>query len=256
VCDGPNGEDNAAGIAITEIGLLFQSVFSSPVWNAAILDGDWSVILRVSNNNGQPNDTNVRLDWYIPCPFSWGEGASQPKWDGTDTWPIRSTCLTEKNGNVSLENPKFSDSNAYVTDGVLVASFTVGSFQIYDFSVVLNAAFITGEVVQTEQGWTLRHGMLGARWKLSNLLSQVGRFKFLGQSVCTNHPAYSELKNGICSYADVFSGLGTPTTPCDSLSTGMAFETKPALLGDIIVDPVYPSPCAPEFDPASDSCGS
>ncbi|MBI4705998.1 MAG: serine/threonine protein kinase [Deltaproteobacteria bacterium] len=47
-----------------------------------------------------------------------------------------------------------------------------------------------------------------------------------------------------------------PTTPCDALSFGMAFEAAPAKLGRIVEVAAGPAGCPPEVNPASDNCDS
>jgi hypothetical protein len=238
---------------MSRIGPYFKD-FGSDSWSQAILRGDWTILLRVSNYNGQKNDAKVRLDWYVPDKFPEDKGI--PKWDGTDAWPIRTTCLLEsKEGVPDIEQPKYYDDNAYVTDGVLVGSFTNSAFQVSaDYIIEFNGSFITGKLEEGPNGWQIEGGTLGSRWKLSSLLAHMGRVKILGIPVCTNHPAYAAVKAEFCSHADIFSGLGTPTTPCDSLSAGMLFETRPALLGDISTDEMQPSDCASAVDPANDDC--
>lgn len=258
-CDGPGGRDNAAGTLLAKMGPFFSS-FGSAAWSKATLDGEWTLILRVRDYNGLPNDRKVRLDWYVPDQFAEGKPDENavPAWDGTDVWPIRSTGLIEQDGGAAdIEQPKYFDDNAYVSGGVLVGSFTASAFQVSaDYVIEFNGTFITGNIVEGPQGWILENGLMASRWKLSSLLAQVGRISMLNLPVCTDHPAYQALKAEICSHADIFSGLGTPTTPCDSISAGMTFDTRPALLGDIIYDEFGTTNCDPSVDPANDSCGS
>lgn len=257
-CDGPNGEDNAAGSLLTNMGPYFKD-FGSTAWSEALLEGEWSILLRVRGYNGQPNDSKVRLDWYVPDNYDEDkESGAVPSWDGNDVWPIRATCLVEQDGGTAdIEKPRYFDDNAYVTNGVLVGSFTSSSFQVSaDYVIEFNGTFITGTIVEGPMGWTLEGGLMASRWKLQSLLAQVGRISLLNLPVCTNHPAYPTLKAEFCSRADIFSGLGTPTTSCDSLSAGMRFETMPAVLGTIIYDSFSTSQCDPSVDPANDTCDS
>jgi hypothetical protein len=243
---------------LTKLGPYFKD-FGSAAWSKALFDGEWSILLRIRGYNGQPNDSKVQLDWYVPDNFDEDkESGAVPAWDGTDVWPIRSTSLVEQDGGkADIEKPRYFDDNAYVTNGVLVGSFTSSSFQVSaDYVIEFNGTFITGDIVQGPIGWTLESGLMASRWKLQSLLAQVGRISLLNLPVCTNHPAYSALKAEFCSQADIFSGLGTPTTTCDSLSAGMIFETRPALLGGISYDSFSTSQCDPSVDPANDSCDS
>lgn len=258
-CDGPDGRDNSAGDLMTKLSPLFSG-FGSGDWSQQAKEGAWSILLRVREYNGEPNDNQVRLDWYVPEQF-WedkGDDETPPLWDGNDAWPIRSTSLADKEGGAQdVDEPKFYDLHAYVTDGVLVASFPESAFQVSDnYLLQFVGSFITARLVSTAQGWALEDGMLASRWTLKSILAQISRLNIMSMPVCTNHIAYSSLKAEFCSRADIYSGVGTPTTPCDSMSSGMRFSARPAKLGTVVQQVPAVSPCEPNVDPANDSCGS
>ncbi len=258
-CDGPDGRDNSAGALLSKLTPLLTD-FGSADWSQGAVDGDWSILLRVREYNGTPDDEQVRLDWFVPHDF-WvdkGDESVRPKWDGTDEWPIRETSVVDPDaGAQSLEEPKFFDPHAYVTGGMLVASFPESAFQVSDkYLLDFVGSFITARVVETTGGWELQDGLLASRWKVQSILGQLGRVVILGLPVCMDHPAYEGLKGQICSYADVYSGVGTPTTPCDSISAGMTFQAKPARLGPVLPQESEAEVCPLAVDPAGDSCGS
>jgi hypothetical protein len=252
-CDGPEGRDNITGAFMAKMAALFDN-FGSEDWSAAALAGEWSLLLRVRGYNGEPNDDRVRLDWYVPDQY-WEDKPDKtyvPAWDGTDTWPLRASTLED---DTDIETPKYFDEHAYVSDGVLVGSLTESAFQLSaEYAVEFNGAFITANIVQVDNRWGLEEGLLASRWKIDTILAQISRISLLGLPLCTNHPAYAGIKAQICAYADIYSGVGGPTTPCDSISTGMRFETAPATFGEIVVDAAQPSPCEPALDPGNDSC--
>ena len=258
-CDGPEGRDNSTGAFISKMTTLFGG-FGSESWSEAALAGEWSLLLQVSGYNGQPDDDQVRLDWFVPDQY-WEDKPDKtfvPSWDGTDTWPIRASCLVDQGGgSLSLNAPKYFDDHAYVSGGIIVGSMTESAFQVSaDYAIQFNGAFITAKVVEGPMGWALQEGLLAARWKLDNILGQISRISLLGMPVCTDHLAYLSLKKQICDYADMYSGVGSPTTPCDSISTGMVFQTVPARFGEIFVDALTPGVCDPAVDPANDTCNN
>ena len=258
-CDGPDGRDNATGIMMTKLAALFGS-FSSTEWSANAKKGIWSMLLRVRDYNGEANDDRVRLEWFVPSQFSADKADNdvEPVWDGSDAWPIRSESLEAVDGGeYSFEKPKYFDTHAYVTEGILVGSFPESVFQIDDdYALDFTGSFITARIESTAQGWMLTEGLLASRWALSSILAQIGRLHLMNKPVCTDHIAYPELKREFCSYADIYSGVGTPTTPCDSVSLGMRFEARPALLGTIIIKDPSERFCDPSVDPAFDHCGN
>jgi hypothetical protein len=257
-CDGPGGRDNAAGVLLSEMAPLFSG-FGSARWSQGAVEGSWSVLLRVRNYNGLADDRDVRLDWYVPGPY-WADKSDKsdvPSWDGTDTWPIQSNSLVEQGGKFDIDRPKVYDEHAYVTGGVLVGSLSASAFQVSkDYTIDLSGAFITAKVVEGAQGWTLQDGVLAGRWKLSGMLAQASRIEIFSVPVCMDHPAYGGVKEKICALADIHSGLGGPTTPCDSISAGLEFQASPAGFGNIVPHVVAPSPCDPSVDPEGDECGS
>ncbi len=258
-CDGPDGRDNSAGALMTKLSPLFSG-FGSGDWSEQAKAGAWSIMLRVREYNGEANDDQVRLDWYVPDQFWEDKDGDEipPLWDGNDAWPIRSTSLEDAEGGPpSVDEPKFYDLHAYVTNGVIVASFPESAFQVSDnYLLQFVGSFITARVVSTEQGWALEDGILASRWTLKSILAQISRLSIMDMPVCTNHIAYSSLKEEFCSRADIYSGVGTPTTPCDSMSSGMRFTARPAKLGTVMLQDPTPNPCEPALDPANDSCGN
>ncbi len=258
-CDGPDGRDNQAGVFISTMSQLFGD-FGSASWTQGATEGDWSLLLRVRDYNGQPDDDQVELDWYVADQY-WEDKPDKshvPAWDGSDTWPIRKTSLApDAWGQVDIESPLYFDEHAYVNGGVLVGSLNETELQLgAEYSIEMIGAFITARIEEGPLGWTLTEGVLASRWKLNTLLGQISRIELLGMPVCTNHPAYSSVKDQVCAFADIYSGVGAPTTPCDSISMGMAFETVPAGFGAIVDEGSDPPPCDPSVDPSQDSCGS
>lgn len=264
VKDGDDGRDNAAGELFFEIKATYPTV-SSPIGSkkdtALIQSGAYSVIFHVSGYNGQPDDDQVRFEWYVPASFgadkSADGGASQiPAWNGTDRWPLR------KDGTTTLPDggagPLVADDNAYVAGGVVVASLPRGS-KIRGGSVEfdLSGVFVTAKINQTPQGLELDDGMFAGTWGQTQVLSGLGAlFEAVGQ--CTDFPIYQQLKGLVCGALDVSSaGVPLPTEPCDALSIGFAFTTRPIVAPVNVMDvPLPTTPCPPATDPANDSCGA
>jgi hypothetical protein len=73
------------------------------------------------------------------------------------------------------------------------------------------------------------------------------------QPLCTNSAAYAAFKANICSALDVATGLSV-TQPCDALSTGLTFTTRPALLGRVVAVAPPVDLCPPDADPRNDGC--
>ena len=261
-CDGPGGRDNMTGKFLASLGGLFSGL-GSESWSQGTTEGLWSLLVKVSGYNGLPDDDRVKLDWYIPAEFFYFQdgGKDPPKWDGTDAWPIRTTSLVVPGDGVSwdLDKPVYFDDRAYVRDGVLVASVSTAKIHINaDYVLEFTGGLLTAKVVNKDGAWVLEDGLVAGRWPLQNILSQISRTQdpVFNLPICTNSPVYPQVKKMICSFADICSGVGTPTTPCNAVSAGLRFSTAPARLGPIVETGPPSVYCAPEVDPAQDSCGA
>jgi hypothetical protein len=263
-CDGPEGQDNSGGGLVAEM-TAFVPESGTAKWNADIQSGKWSVLLRVRGYNGQADDDQVEVAWYVPGPLgglsSGDAGNARPVWDGNDVWPVRSQCLEPANGDAGtydVNAPRYVDAKGYVTGSVLVASVPKGTMRITDqFSLLLTGAFLTATVGKNQQGlWELRDGTLAARWMLSDILGQLAGVQdpVLSQPLCTNSLFYPNIKKKICAYADIYSSVGTPTTECDSTTLGARFQALQAKLGGVLHIPPEPSKCSGQNDPGKDSC--
>ncbi len=250
-CDGPGGRDNAVGTLLPALDPKLTG-FGSAVWSEEAVRGDWGLLLHVREYNGKEDDSQVRLDWLVPFHFSADkEGGTHPAWDGNDAWPIRDSCLIDSD----VLKPRMRDLHAYVTKGTLVAILPESTLVVTNgFSLDLSGTLLTAKIVESPQGWQLQDGVLAARWKADAFLSQLDRMIVLGLNVCKDHPAYSTMKKRICAHVDIYSGVSSPTTPCNSVSMGMRFEAMPAKMGPVLPSSEQASACAPGKESAGDSC--
>lgn len=259
-CDGPGGRDNMTGRFMKEVSTLFAGL-GSEAWTEGMQQGTWSLLLRVRDYNGLPDDDRVRLDWYIPAEFYRLQdgGTEPPKWDGSDAWPIRKNSLeTPPAGEPwDIDKTVYYDDRAYVTDGVLVASVSEATIEVtVDYHLTIVGAFMVADVVQEDGRWMLKNGTVAGRWPVENILGQISRIKdpIFDLYMCTDNLAYPQIKQEVCSIIDIYSGVGSPTTPCDAVSAGMRFDTMPAQLGGLVEPGEQTTYCDPAVDPAYDSC--
>jgi hypothetical protein len=276
-CDGPGGRDNAVA-QLFKFASTFDSGFSSQAISGDAENGNSTVLLRVRNYNGKANDTQVSLALYAspglgedPC---WPAGMP-PAWNGADRWQIDSLTLGVGGGGGSptgaggascagasgydLDQPAYRDDEAYVTDFRVVANLPNAGLVVNTGDTLtpikLVAGAVSGRLEQVGGAWAMREGLITGRWRLTDVFAAIGTFTSGGDALCTDNAVYPLLKNGICQFPDIASELGGPTTPCDSLSLGMAFDSEPAELGIVIeAGPATVMPCPPETDPANDSC--
>lgn len=280
-CDGPRGQDNNMARVIKL--LSATSDISSAQITQDLEDGGWSLIFRIRDYNGLPNDDQVEVFVLNPRsvqidPCYPGPGPDGPtRWDGTDLWPILDSSLTPGgNGgggmggaggagmcppdsdDPRLEDAKFVDVNAYVADGVLVTNLPTVELFVFgntvQFPMRITAGFITGRLSHDGSLWQLTDGQLAGRVAEENVFGLLSGMRLDDQPLCTNDGGYDVLAGLLCAHMDIHEGAAGPTTPCNALSMGASIRATQAAIGSI-VGPAIPTPgCTPETDPTTDSC--
>jgi hypothetical protein len=247
-CDGPGGRDNNGAQLIASSAML--GLTSSSI-NNDIEKGDSSMLIRIRGYNGLPDDDQVSVAWLVPL----GLG-KVPLWDGTDTWNISGTSLKYLSGQPNLEDPLAVDNLAYVTGGRLVASLKGGAKLgiAANFTIVINNAFLVIQLVQNDVGWGMADGVLAGIWRSIDVLTNLRGLTVTGQKLCTNHPLYPNIKQGVCRATDICVDSIAPTAKCDSISLAFTFTGTGARLGTAVDVPALTSPCEPQYDPANDPC--
>lgn len=271
-CDAPEGRDNAAARIFKLLTSAFgEDGFGSAFYSAKTEEGAWSVLLRVRGYNGEPDDDRVQFDWYVATNFSAGGNVGAPQWDGEDAWPILSSALnrSESDAGTALdsgvynpEDTRFTDPNAYVTGGVLVAALPEAEITlsggVNTISILVSGGTLSAtiEPAAVSGGYLLRDAIFGGRWKTSEVFRSLSTYRSNdGKAYCKTDPFYPAAKSTLCGSADILDRPGSPTLYCDSISIGIRFQTFPARIGAIL-DPAPPSPgCMPAaFSPENDAC--
>lgn len=253
--DGQGGVDNAAA-------LLFQLVvdnlgsgyFGSKYYSESAELGGWSLLIRLSDYNGAPNDPAVTVSLFVSPGL---EAGMVPVWDGTDAWPISADSVGPA-GDVS--DPLYVSNGGYVAGGVLVATLPSATIRFSGgastISVRLRGGVLSGRLVFDAAGARLTEGVLAGRWSEEDVFASLSTFRGQGGLlICTNSLYYQPVKSRVCSARDILTDAILPaSTPCDALSIGIGFEADPAQLGPV-VPAAEPTPgCPPESDPVNDFC--
>jgi hypothetical protein len=267
VVDGPRGIDNA-------LGQLFQITrdtiqqYSSESYARHLQAGAANMIIHVTGYNGQPNDDQVRVEVFTAAPFAaFQKPGTLPNWDGNDVWPIDVSSVI----NADVTRPKAFDTNGYVSGSRLVATFTSAQLRLLmelsdnstvDLTAQLRAAYVVCTITSTDAGkwgFTLSQCTLAGRWLADDLVKQLAQFPdpldlSNPRPMCANSTSYPIFKGAICALRDVATEFAGPTAPCDGLSFGMNFDTRPAALGDVFANQISRPMCPLGQDPALDSC--
>ncbi len=283
-CDGPSGRDNAIAQLFHDLGAVDKD-FTSVYYTERAENGQDSFLLRVRDYNGQPNDDQVTVSMHPsggtdddPC----NPPDTEPAWDGADLWAINAASLNVAQGGAGgaagaggaggaggqsvscglnghdLDNARYLDASAYVSNWVLVASLPEVALEFSSgddpLLVKLKAGFITGRLEQQSAQWTLREGLVVGRWTLAEFFKFIGSITNQQEPICTDSSVYPLLKSALCQYPDITSELTGPTAPCDALSFGVGIEADPAQIGTVMPAIEAQRLCPPETDPMFDDC--
>jgi hypothetical protein len=250
-CDVPGtGIDNSAAGLIQLVESTSSNVnFHSTNLDTTANEGKWTLLIQVSDYNGEPDDFDVNVALY---PSS-GLG-STPSWDGSDMWPVEPSSVGE--GGVS--DPVYTSLGAYVSGGVLVAGlpnvgivFSGGS----TFSLSLVSGILTGKLVKGAHGWSITDGIVAGRWPTQAVFEVLSTIQTGGAPICTNSPLFSVAKNAICNAADIRANASDPPTlPCDAISMGFGFAADPAQIGGLGPQSTFDGGCPPGTDPSTTMC--
>jgi hypothetical protein len=243
-CDKTMGRDNQMPALFNLVELALQVQDLSERYSLFAELGNWGLMFHVSNYNGQPNDSKVRVAWYG------SEGTeAQPAWDGTDAWPIATSTLDPLTGQ-----PLYFDNDAYVTDGTLVLSAPAGGIRIAGgntrLQLNLTAGTISAKITKDDfDRWVLRDGLIAGRLPQVELFRMVQSFRDDdGKPFCTDNIFWGATQDAFCRGLDVQTGPPEPNKPCNAVSFAAGFDADPAVLGI----PKAPNPDTPGCTDATD----
>ena len=259
--------------AVPEVGKRFgiaETEFNCNLWR-----GTYTVMLRISDYNGQPDDSNVRVDLYISsglvtdrpwqCPAQ-DFATSYPLWRAALPWKVDPESLTgpiTKEG--ALPASKVADAQAYVRNGYLSAAlppdalirFAADGKRFRGFAVKVQNSVWTGKLSRgQDNAWKIKDGLFGGRVRSSDLIQsfrQIGLCPDVGLD-----PFYNDVVQYIQQNADVISdGTDDPERDCDAMSMGVAFEASQVTPGPIAVSTPIVECCAPgvAIEDCSPKCG-
>jgi len=282
-CDDDAGRDNTGIKLFRDLGPSAQA--GNQLVNQSMYNGEYGIILEITGYNGQPNDRQVTVNVFASNGMVLDGGAG-PHHDGTDKWTVDPRYLNNGTFLVGMdcENnpscvPVYSDSDAYVSCGVLVAKtfttqpvpFTFGGRAAFGGAqMALQDPYVVGNLVQTtvfggNVGWSITNGSVSGRWEsqaaLSNMASIPDPTVDSGAFLCGTDQLYPTVKSIVCGLQDIRS---TPTSdnmglPCDSLSVAFGFTASQVQLGQVASIPLTPAGCFGEGGaeagaPFMDSC--
>lgn len=260
-CDDDAGRDNSGAELLRKFALLGSSAFNQDAINRRIDEGNYSLVIRVRNYNGTPNDPSVEFAAFasVGTPILTDGGKPVlPKWDGTDEWVIRGDSILG-GPDAAILIPNYVDPNAYVRDGVIVATLDfpilLAKTSGASLSAELSNAVVTAPLKAAGAGFSITGGRVTGRWPTRKVLYGLHGIgdPLGGGNLCPGKQSYADIKSQVCRAADI---VADPTkdgkgNACDSLSLGLIFNADPARLGEVRPDPPATDPCG---DAGVDDC--
>jgi hypothetical protein len=222
--------------------------------------GERTMLLHVSDYNGTPNDSDVRLG-IMPsrgivdgsgCGTVPVAGSAPPGWCGRDRWtyPLANVLPSTK---VPLERVK-----GWVKDGKLAFRSDASISILVGKSVVkLSAPMGAGKLFKAGDGnWRLEDAVLAGRAPMTDILAAVGTFDEPRDGgtatdggprklICQG-PLFPALKGTICDQSDI---TDTPASDfraaaCNAMSTAVRLVAEQSDIGDEYTPPPFDNPCA------------
>lgn len=271
-CDGPDGRDNAAGPLLAAAGAAGQGI-GPDAFLTQVRSGAFNVLTTVSGWNGLPDDPAVVIGIQLSGGIQGSEGDAgrpAPKFDGTDVWTVTPGSVV---GGAELLGqdcrklitsclPTKIDTNAYVSDGVLVAHLDLSlpiTSNNGSFTIEFVAATVTARLVQ--EGTHFRSiGEIDGRWPIDRLLPTLARIPnpiTPGRPLCATDAGlelYAIVKKSACEGMDLNANpaLDRTSAPCDAISNAISFSGVTATVGTVFEPPSSNADC-PGFQ---DSCAT
>ncbi|MGE0321199.1 MAG: hypothetical protein AB7S68_02790 [Polyangiaceae bacterium] len=240
---------------------------SEDSFNCELHRGSFTILIKVTGYNGEPNDDNIRLDFYMSpgvdrdqsweCPEQgWDQRAP---WLASFPWKVDKAMLQGTASGSDLPNSTLADPDAYVRDGYLVGDLPDGA-QMRFIGDNANAAgfplkfykgiFVARPELGNDGLWTAYDGLLAGRVRQADMLTAFNQIGFCegGDLPDGNGKVAAADANLLIDYLrvnmDVMStGEVNPSADCDSMSVGIAFTARQATPGPAVdVSPLTECP--------------
>lgn len=228
-CDGDGGSDNATSVVLDT--LARSGAFSEAALNDDLRTGISGALLRVQGYGGKPDDPHVVASFYGSLGFEGARPTGQPE----DRWSVDEGSLSPDAG----DTPRFADPNAYVSGGVLVASFDfpvdVGGdgMRQAPLRLDLRGGFVVAAI---DPGEGVLRGVIAGRWPVESLLRTVETLPDPlrpDAQACRGTTSFELVRKLVCGAVDITADprRDRSTAACDALSTSIGFVALRAQLG-------------------------
>lgn len=240
---------------------------SENAFNCELHRGSFSILIKVSGYNGEANDDQVRLDFYMSpgvdrvqaweCPDAGWE--NRAPWLASFPWKVNAAMLSgQPPGTGQLANSTLNDPDAFVKSGYLVGDLPDGAEMrfIGDNAVAagfslkfFKGLFVARPVLGNDGLWAAEDGLLAGRVKQGDMLSAFNQIGFcVGGALPGGGTIAAGDTNLLVDYLrvnmDIMStGEVNADTDCDAMSVGIGFTARQATPGAAVaVSPLTDCP--------------
>jgi hypothetical protein len=238
-CDVEPGGHDIVGNAL---GSLLDSELAGTAegdLNTRIMTGRYNLVLDVQNYNGGANDSEVFVA--ILTSSGLGGDAGTPKFDGTDVWnidPASTLGPVEGDAGAYTYTPRYSVSDAYVNDHVLVARFPEVVVGLSFGTVTLSGAIVSAQIETTPSGSYRLEGQIAARISTLSIFGLLGHLSYDdgdggSHKLCGSDPVFQAAQQSVCATTDIMSQPSQDGTDagCNALSFAIGLQAVEAVLG-------------------------
>jgi hypothetical protein len=257
-CDHSEGRDNAVGPLVDiAISLLVPKYGKQGFVTRKIDEGDFTVLLSISDWNGQPDDPRVSVALYMAGPLrNLDGGRVLPSRDGGDRWTIDHNSLTNGDALVGQDCtrgagcvPKYRDRTAYVRGSELVARLSAPlnlATTAGPLDIELTGLTLVARIVREGALYRLEGELVG-RWPTDKMLGSLARLTVVDEGLCKGS-YYPDFKAAVCTAADIAADPAGDRKggPCTALSAAFSFTAGPATFA-IVSAPTFPANGCEDF---------
>ncbi|MBK8257353.1 MAG: hypothetical protein IPK82_32345 [Polyangiaceae bacterium] len=247
--DGTDGRDNSFGKNILPIITSLASDASTQV-NDSIEGGSFTIMLKIDKLGTGDNYNPLMSKLYGGAKLVDANMMEiQPKWDGTDAWPVVPELLNGGN----IEDPKVQFPKAYLvsSEGArtwvsggyadITLNLSVGGFTL---GLTISSAVITTDISadNTKASNGTIAGILDTEQLIAELAKVAGSFD---PSLCPPSSTFESIAQQIRQASDILTDGGQdPAKDCDGISIGLGFDMQQVQLGAVApaAEP-QPNPC-------------
>ena len=244
-CDvGNTGIDSAAGELLNS---LFPPQYDALLQQALKL-GLNGLVVRVQGWDGSADDGDVAVSVYNVVGVKGAEGGAGANFDGNDEFVVDDRSILAGSYPGSL----YTDTSAFVSKGILVASFDfdfrLAVPNIQDAAVApgvaeipFTSAHLVGKIEKVgTAGLRMVDAQMVGRLPVDRIFSQLPHVGLCGDSAL-----FAQVKNKACEVLDLPTSPASDgkNVPCDALSFALGATISPAKLGGHGPAPPSTSPC-------------